>query len=83
MAPNLAASQHNLIRDMILDQTLTIAQMTTNAGCSERLIKAIKSNLTYFNSTRAPANGVGRRRSITPLMLGALCEHLLEKPRLY
>ena len=27
MAPNLAASQHNLIRDMILDESLTTAQM--------------------------------------------------------
>jgi transposase len=83
MAPNLAVSQHDLIRDMILDQTLTTTEMATNAGCSERSIKAIKSNLAHFNSTKAPANGVGRRRSITPLMLDALCEHLLEKPGLY
>jgi hypothetical protein len=83
MALNLAASQHHLIRDMILDRTLTTTQIATNAGCSERSIKAIKSNLAHFNSTRAPANGVGRRRSITPLMLGALCEHLLEKPGVY
>lgn len=83
MAPNLAASQHDLIRDMVLDGILTTIQMVTNAGYSERSIEAIKSNLRHFASTRAPANGVGRRRSITPLMLGALCEHLLEKPGLY
>jgi transposase len=83
MAPNLAASQHDFIRDMILDGTLTAGQMATNAGCSERSIKAIKSNLRHFSSTRAPPNGVGRPRSVTPLMLGALCDHLLEKPGLY
>ena len=83
MAPNLAASQHDLIRDMISAGTLTTAQMAVVAGCSERSIKAIRSNLRYFNSTRAPANGGGRRQSITPPMLGALCDHLLEKPGLY
>jgi hypothetical protein len=83
MAPNLAASQHDFIRDMILDGTLTAGQMATNAGCSERSIKAINSNLRHFSSTRAPPNGVGRPRSVTPLMLGALCDHLLEKPGLY
>jgi transposase len=83
MAPNLAVSQHDFIRDMILEGTLSTAQIATNAGCSERSIKAIKSNLRHFNSTRAPPNGVGRPRSITPLMLGALCDHLLEKPGLY
>jgi hypothetical protein len=31
---------------------------------------------------KASSNGVGRPRSITPLMLQALCEHLLEKPAL-
>jgi len=32
---------------------------------------------------KAPSNGVGRPRSITALMLDALCEHLLENPGLY
>jgi transposase len=31
----------------------------------------------------APLNGRGRRRSITPPMLDALLQHLLEKPDLY
>ena len=83
MAPHLATSQHHLIRDMILDETLTAAQMATAAGCSKRSVKAIRSNLHHFHSTKAPANGGGRRRSITPLMLDALRERLLEKPGLY
>jgi hypothetical protein len=40
-------------------------------------------NHTTLGNTKAPSNGVGRPRSITPLMLDALCEYLLEKPGLY
>jgi transposase len=83
MAPHLATSQHHLIRDMILDGTLTAAQMATAAGCSKRSVKAIRSNLRHFHATKAPANGGGRRRSIAPPMLDALRERLLEKPGLY
>jgi transposase len=83
MAPNLAASQLELIRDMIHSKSLTTSQMAEAAGCSERSIKTIRSNLRLFGSVRAPPNGVGRPRSITPPMLEALCDHLLEKPDLY
>jgi transposase len=83
MAPNLVASQHEHIRDMILSKSLTNDQIAQVAGCSERLVRAIRSNLRYFGTTKAPPNGVGRRRSITPPMLAALREHLLEKPELY
>ena len=83
MAPNLAESQHAEIHDMILSESLTAAQMAEVAGCSSRSIRTIRLDLRYFGTTRAPSNGVGRRRSITPLMLDALCEYLLEKPELY
>jgi hypothetical protein len=83
MAPRLAVAQHDLIRDMILAGTLTAAQMATAAGCSTRSVKAIRSNLRHFYITKAPANGGGRQRSITPHMLDALREYLLEKPSLY
>jgi hypothetical protein len=53
MAPNLAVSQHDLIRYMISAGTLTTAQMTAVAGCSERSVKLIRSNLRHFNSTKA------------------------------
>ncbi|KAM3086402.1 hypothetical protein ACMFMF_000352 [Clarireedia jacksonii] len=36
MAPNLADSQHDQIRDMILSKSLTTAQMVDIAGCSTR-----------------------------------------------
>jgi hypothetical protein len=83
MAPNLAPSQHDLIRDMILHQTLTTREMADAAGCSERCIKAIRSNLHYFGTTKAPPNGGGRHPSITLHMLEVLSEQLLEKPELY
>ncbi len=83
MAPNLAESQHAEIRDMILSKSLKAAQIAEVAGCSARSIRAIRSNLHFFGTTRAPSNGVRRPQSITPPMLDALCEHLLEKPELY
>jgi transposase len=43
----------------------------------------MRSNIRDFGSTKAPPNSVGRPRSVTPPMLDALCEYLLEKPELY
>jgi hypothetical protein len=83
MAPNLAVSQHQLIRDMILSGSLKQADMAAVAGCSERTIRAIATNLRLFGRTKAPPNGTGQRRRITPQMLAALHDHLLEKPGLY
>lgn len=83
MAPNLAASQHNQIRDMILSKLLTDTQMADVAGCSTRSIRAIRSNLRCFGSTKAPSNGVGRPRCLTPPMRQALREYLLDKPNRY
>lgn len=82
MAPNLAESQHAQIRDMILANP-PAAEIANVVDCSERSVFAIKSNLRLYGSTKAPSNGVGRPRSITPLILDALCEYLLEKPGLF
>jgi transposase len=71
-----------MIHDMIISETLSAAQMADVAGCSKRSIKSIRSNLRYFGTTKAPLNGSGRRRSITPPMLRALQQRLLEKPGL-
>ena len=80
MAPNLAESQHALTHDMALSGTLSARQMANVAGCSKRTIHSHRLNMHYFGSTRAPPNGAGRRRSVTPSMLQALKDHLLEKP---
>lgn len=57
MAPNLAASQHQMIGDMILSGTLKQTQMAAAARCSKRGIQQIARNLRYFGKTKAPLNG--------------------------
>lgn len=47
MAPNLAVSQHDLIRDMLLDGSLTSVDMAKIAGCSDRIIRNIATVLTF------------------------------------
>jgi hypothetical protein len=41
MAPNLAASQHDMIRDMILSKSLRDIEMAAVAGCSDRSVRAL------------------------------------------
>jgi hypothetical protein len=57
---------------LIFDKKLKTNEMADIADCSERSINAIRSNLHYYGNTKAPPNGGGRPRSITPLMLEAL-----------
>jgi hypothetical protein len=82
MAPNLALSQHAQIRDMIISKfaNATIARVVR---CSTRSVQKIRLNLLCFGTTKAPPNGVGRRRTITPPILSALLERLVENPELY
>lgn len=83
MAPRLAPPQLLMIRDMISSKPLTTSQMAEAAGCSKRSIITICANLQMFGDVRAPLIPGGRPRVITPIMLEALCDHLLEKPDLY
>ena len=83
MAPNLAASTLQLIHDMILSNDLTVSKMAEAACCSERTIRRIRSNMRLFGGVKAPPNKGGRPRSLTPVMVKALCDHLFEKPHLY
>jgi hypothetical protein len=64
---------------MIESQSLTTSQMAEEADCSKPTIKNIRRNLQQFGSVHAPPTRVGRRCTVTPLMLEALCDHLLEK----
>lgn len=68
---------------MIHSKSLTADKMAAVAGCSRRSICAISRNLRCFGSTKAPSNGGGRPRSVTPQMLDTLCEYLQENPGLY
>src|SRR4051794_37831293 len=72
-----------MIRDMISNKTLTASQMAEAAGCSKRPIITINISLRMFSDVRAPPIPGVRPRVITPVMLEALCEHLLDKPDLY
>jgi transposase len=72
-----------MIRDMISSKSLTTSQMAEAAGCSKRSIITISANLKMFGDVRAPLIPGGRPRAISPAMLEALCEHLVEKPDLY
>lgn len=84
MAPTLEPWQLELIRDMIQDsQSYTNAEIAKAAQCTPRSISTARSNLRCFGRARAPPNGIGRRRTITPPMLEALCERLFEMPDLY
>jgi transposase len=82
MAPNLSLSKIQLIYNMTTSGVL-ISKTADAAKCSKQAVKYIRLNLHVFRSPRAPPTRVGRTRLITPVMLEALCDHLLEKPGLY
>jgi hypothetical protein len=82
MAPNLALSQHEQIRDMIISKFAN-ATIARTVRCSTRSVQTIRSNLRCFGITKASPNERSRRRTITPPMLSALLEQLIEKPELY
>jgi transposase len=83
MAPHLAKSQVALITGMLSSGLFTNSEIAIAANCSTRGVRRIRSNVRYYGAPQAPRNGGGRKRSITPAMLDALCEHLLEKPGMY
>lgn len=82
MAPRLEPSRIQLICDM-LSCGEKISYIASIAKCSQQAVCYIRSNLEHFDSARAPPIRAGRRRLITPFMLEALCDRLLEKPTLY
>lgn len=83
MAPRLAKAQIALISSMLSSGLFTNSEIATAANCSTRGVGRIRSNIRFHGASQAPPNSGGRKRSITPAMLDALCEHLLEKPGLY
>jgi DNA-binding Xre family transcriptional regulator len=67
---------------MIHSGELSINEMSQAAGCNQSTISRISSNIRMFGSVKAPPIKGGRPRNITPVMLEALCDHLVEKPAL-
>ncbi|EED20983.1 hypothetical protein TSTA_082160 [Talaromyces stipitatus ATCC 10500] len=55
------------------------------AGCTERSIKNIRSNLRLSGSVKTPLNRVGwpTKHNTSDVTVEALCDNLLEKPDLY
>ncbi|CAG1980148.1 unnamed protein product [Fusarium graminearum] len=82
MAPNLAACQHALIHDMIL-AGYNNAVIARTANCRASSVRRIRANMRCYGSTKAPPNGVGRRRLLSPPMLTALLDRLAVKPNMY
>jgi len=82
MAPNLTQLQLEIIDNMILSES-TDTEIAEAAGCTPRSLRDMRSKVHYLGTPRAPRNGIGRKRSMTPSMLNALCGHLLEKLGLY
>jgi transposase len=75
--------QLHLIHDMIESQSLSTSRMAEEAEYSQATIIDIRANLRQFGSVHAPPTRIGRKRTVTPLMIEALCDHLSEKPGLY
>jgi hypothetical protein len=67
----------------ILSKSLTASQMAKATECSKHSISNISNKLRRFENVRAPPTRVDRRRSITPPMIEALCDRLLNMPGLY
>jgi hypothetical protein len=83
MALRLPLLKLEMIENMILSKSLTASQMAKAAECSKRSIINISNNLRRFGNVRAPPTRVGRRRTVTPPIIEALYDRLLEKPGLY
>ncbi|KAJ5471939.1 hypothetical protein N7539_008508 [Penicillium diatomitis] len=83
MAPRLSPAKLVLIRDMIESQSFTTSEMAEQAECNKLTIINIRRNLRQFGSIYAPQTRVGRKRTVTPQMIEAFCDHLFEKPGLY
>lgn len=83
VAPRLPPSKLHIIRDMIESQSLGTSELAEEAECNQATIINIRANLRQFGSVYAPPARIGRKRTVTPLMIEAHCEHLSEKPDLY
>lgn len=83
MAPNLAASQHELTHGLIESSSLTDRQKSKLAGCSEGRYDDTERTSDASGRPGPPPGRPGRPRSVTPPMLNALCDRLVKKSTLY
>lgn len=85
MAPNIALAQRRLIEDAIYvklrgGNAPTDEDIAKIAASTTRTVRRNRSNLFRFGTTRAPSNGAGRPKTITPNMLTALRDQLVLNP---
>lgn len=66
-----------------MSNELTYSQIANAAGCHPSTITRSVTNINMFGNMKAPPNKGGRPRRLTPIMVKALCDHLIEKPHLY
>jgi len=71
-----------MIRDMIISKCENV-EIAKAVPCSLVTVRNIRLNLQVYGSTKAPPNGGGRKRSITPPMLDALRKYLRKRPGSY
>lgn len=64
---------------MIESKKLTNDIIAEAVGCTPRSITTMRRNFRCFRATRAPRTAVGRPRPVTPPILDALCDKLLEE----
>lgn len=83
MAPHLSKAQHVEIELMLHSKLFKDTEIAEIVCCSRRSVSNLKDNLRCFGSTKSPPNKGGRARSITPVIVHALCKFLLAKPMLY
>jgi hypothetical protein len=83
MAPNLPTSTLELTHDMLMSNELTTSEMADVVNCHPSTIRRHRDNLRVFGRVMPHHNKKGRPRRLTPLMIKALYDHLLEKPQLY
>jgi transposase len=62
------------------DEQLTVSEIARTAECSRKAVYHLRSNLELFGNAKAPPNRPRQQQIITPTMLKALCDYLLEKP---
>lgn len=83
MAPHLTPIQHAKAQTLLQETTLSYTKIAAQIPCSKTTVKTMNANIRCFGQTRAPHNGVGRRRTMTHEMVITLQTHLAARNGLY
>ncbi|QPC62912.1 hypothetical protein HYE67_005143 [Fusarium culmorum] len=79
MAPRLSDTNHKKIQAMIQRGEAT-KQIAQAIPCDPRTVRKARARYRLFESTKAPANHVGRHRKVTPYKRDALLNRLADHP---